>query len=314
MINNSMRTFITITTLLVTCTLLSSCSVRFVYNQADLLVPWYIKSYIQLNEGQSHFVKKRLNYHLRWHRRTQLPEYADLLLRATPVIFEARHEPRHNPATPPEASQPTDNLPSRLTNQHLLTLKTLQQEMTQLSHRLSERIAPDLAELFLTASEAQRLDIYERFEKDNQRYREKYLDTDNETQKALAYEEMRPHIERWIGSMTADQTAYLKTWSERTIPIHQHILTYRIRWQQRFKDLLNWHHTEHAEIKADLIELFARPNQGWHPDHQAILTHNQTVTLQLLAEIQHSLTKKQRRKASKKAHKLAKSFKRLASE
>jgi hypothetical protein len=62
---------------------LTGCSaVRLVYNQAPELAFWYIDGYFDLDDPQTPLVRNAVATWFGWHRRTQLPDYADLLVRA----------------------------------------------------------------------------------------------------------------------------------------------------------------------------------------------------------------------------------------
>ena len=62
---------------------LTGCSaVRFGYNQAPELVYWWLDGYADFDDPQSRRVRDMLGQWFGWHRRTQLPDYANLLQRA----------------------------------------------------------------------------------------------------------------------------------------------------------------------------------------------------------------------------------------
>jgi hypothetical protein len=68
---------------LVAALALTGCSaVRFVYNQAPEFSFWYIDGYFDLDDPQTPLVRNGVAAWFAWHRRTQLPDYADLLVRA----------------------------------------------------------------------------------------------------------------------------------------------------------------------------------------------------------------------------------------
>jgi Family of unknown function (DUF6279) len=60
--------------------LLAGCSmVRLAYSQAPLLTHWWADGYFDLNAEQSRRLKESLDGWFDWHRRTQLPDYANML-------------------------------------------------------------------------------------------------------------------------------------------------------------------------------------------------------------------------------------------
>lgn len=66
--------------LLVLAVALQSCSlVRIVYNQAPDALYWWLDGYFDFNEAQSLRVREDLDALQKWHRRSELPAYAELL-------------------------------------------------------------------------------------------------------------------------------------------------------------------------------------------------------------------------------------------
>ena len=64
-------------------TLLSGCSMlRLGYNQAPDLAYWWIDGYADFNDLQTPRVRSALTQWFAWNRRTQLPDYAAVLVRA----------------------------------------------------------------------------------------------------------------------------------------------------------------------------------------------------------------------------------------
>jgi len=67
--------------LLLVLALLSACStVRLTYNQAPTLAWWWMDGYLDFNEVQAVTARQGLQDWFAWHRRYELPAYADLLV------------------------------------------------------------------------------------------------------------------------------------------------------------------------------------------------------------------------------------------
>lgn len=77
--------------LLALTTLLSGCALatRFAYGQAPDLAYWWLDAYADFNDLQTPRVREILADWFRWHRATQLPDYAQFLLRAQTVAAES---------------------------------------------------------------------------------------------------------------------------------------------------------------------------------------------------------------------------------
>ncbi len=67
---------------LVLASLLSGCgAVRFAYGQGPDLAYWWLDGYADFNEEQTPRARDELSEWFRWHRATQLPDYAQFLAR-----------------------------------------------------------------------------------------------------------------------------------------------------------------------------------------------------------------------------------------
>ena len=87
--------------------LLGGCSaVRIGYNQAPALVGWWLDGYLDFDAAQAPRVKAGLEQWFAWHRRTQLPDYAELLVAAQAQVMQ--------PATPQQVCRWADDLRVRL--------------------------------------------------------------------------------------------------------------------------------------------------------------------------------------------------------
>jgi hypothetical protein len=74
---------------LVMASLLSGCgATRFLYGQAPELSFWWLDGYVDFNEAQTPRAREVINDWFRWHRATQLPDYAQFLARLQPQALE----------------------------------------------------------------------------------------------------------------------------------------------------------------------------------------------------------------------------------
>jgi hypothetical protein len=91
----------------VAVTLLAGCSaVRLAYNQAPTLVYWWLDGYFDFDTAQGARAREALADWFRWHRATQLPDYAGLLVAAQQQIL---HD-----VTPDQVCRWSDDLRQRI--------------------------------------------------------------------------------------------------------------------------------------------------------------------------------------------------------
>jgi len=141
-----------IAVLAVAAALLSACSaLRLGYGQAPELAYWWLDGYADFDDPQTVRVRADLAAWFAWHRRSQLPDYADLLSRA-------------------QAELPADTTPQRICLW-----------WDQLRSRIDvglEQGVPAAADLMLTLKPAQWQHMERRYAKGNAEFRDEYLDAD----------------------------------------------------------------------------------------------------------------------------------------
>ncbi|MDN3920159.1 DUF6279 family lipoprotein [Roseateles violae] len=73
--------------ILLAALLLQACSaVRLAYNNADSLLYWRLDNYLDFSSEQAPRVRAELRQYQQWHRREQLPRYAETLRRIAPQL------------------------------------------------------------------------------------------------------------------------------------------------------------------------------------------------------------------------------------
>lgn len=131
---------------------LTGCSaLRIGYGQAPDLVYWWLDGYVDFDGDQTPRVRDALAQWFAWHRRSQLPEYADLLVRAQKEVL-------------------VDTTPARVCD--------WQRELLRRAHTAYDRAEPAAAEIVLTISTGQIAHIEKRYAKNNEEFRDEYLQAD----------------------------------------------------------------------------------------------------------------------------------------
>ena len=132
--------------------LLSGCSaLRIGYSQAADLAYWWFDGYADFNGDQTRRVREALAQWFGWHRKTQLPDYAQLLVRA-------------------QAKVRGDITPARVCE--------WQGELLKRARTAWEQAAPAAAEWALSITPQQIQHIERRYAKANDEFRDDYLQED----------------------------------------------------------------------------------------------------------------------------------------
>jgi len=262
---------------------LQGCStVRLAYNQAPLVVDWYLNDYVDFNAVQKPALKTALEQVHVWHRQTQLPAYIESLQKMQRQITE--------PLTPARACDFYEEI-----QEHVLN--TLQ-GMVRLDQ--SATGANDLQKLAnLDASQLAHME--RKFSKSNLKYREDYLSGTPQQLREKRFEKSLERTEMLYGKLDERQLFMLQTRLGQSGFDPQRAYAERLRRQQdmlqTLRSLASPAGPSTAQAAAALEGVFNRailsPDLSYRNDARQIKLHN----CQTFAELHNITTPAQRQKA-----------------
>jgi hypothetical protein len=265
--------------------LLSGCTVQFLYNRLDWLIPWYIGDFIDLTQEQSEALDHELAEQLRWHRMTQLPAYAKSIYRLSTDV--------------------RDGFSRVELDQHYASLET---HWNTLVHRL----APEAAALLITISDRQVQDLIDEMDDKHKEFQDKYVDPPEAERRLERAERVSELVRDWLGSINAAQQKAVHDWSQRYRLTGLAILQHRRAWQARLRDLLARRH-DVEKFNQALESLIAYPQRDWSEDYRRRLEVNRELSKDLILELDRQTTPAQRTHLERKLNGLAHDFRELAS-
>lgn len=248
--------------------LLAGCSVKFVYNQLDWLVPWYLDDYVTMDSSQVQLLEERLDQYLRWHRREQLPRYADFL---------------------DETARLAEDGLGRTEMDAIFS-----QAQTFLDMLLVELSGP-LADLMRYMSDDQVEELMANLQRRNRDYRKRYVDTAELAQRDRRAEGMQKMAERWIGELDSRQTARIELWSLKYHLLGAAFLETRQDWQEQLRKLLQQRDMPQGS-REDLAGLLARRPRPTSGEARRKYDENIELLKQLYLDLDASLSSYQRNK------------------
>lgn len=264
--------------------LLAGCStVKLLYDRMDWLLPWYIGRYVDLSDDQQELLDQRLTGLHDWHRRTQLPRYADWLRELGDDLADG------------------------------LSPAELDHHERRLAHswgELMRRLAPDMAAVLATLSMEQRDQLFESLAERNRRYQRRYVDPSPQRVAERRSEQTRERLEYWLGGITAEQTAIIRDWSRRFAPLGEHNLAFRRHWQQQLRGLVDGRAT--ADFGPSLAVLLTAPEDGQPVTLADTRSRIRALTRELLLALDQSLSSRQRQHLLDRLAALAGDFEQLA--
>jgi len=145
--------------IVVVAALLAGCSaVRTVYNQGQTFAYWWLDGYLDFDTEQGNRAREALSDWFRWHRATQLPDYAGLLARLQQQIL---HD-----ITPADVCRWNDELKRRLEVAYAQAvpplaglLRTLTPEQVRHVEKRYQKADAEFRSDYLQATRAEQLDV-----------------------------------------------------------------------------------------------------------------------------------------------------------
>ncbi len=158
---------------------LAGCSMlKLGYTQASTLVFRWLDGYVDFDDAQADRVRAALDEAMAWHRRSQLPDYVDLLVRA-------------------EAEVIGDATPERMCDWG--------RELRARIDPVSQYLAPTIAEVALTLTPAQVAHIEKRYASSNDDWRDEHWQRDPKKRQRASVQREIERAENFYGRLDGPQ-------------------------------------------------------------------------------------------------------------
>lgn len=271
--------------------LLGGCSMlRLGYGQADVFAFQWLDSYADFDDAQAPQVREALRGWFGWHRRTQLPDYADLLLRIEAEVRE-------------------DTSADRVCGW-----------WSQVRERIDTALdaaVPSFAELGASLKPEQLAHIERRYAKANTEYREEYLQPEERRRVVETAKRVAGRAERLYGELDDAQRTRLVEWV-RESPFDP-IEAYAERLQRQREGLALLSRLSHEQLRPEAAEQAIRqwldtfersPRASYRARSERLVRHN----CSLAAALHNATSPAQRETASQRLRNWAGDLRVLAAE
>jgi hypothetical protein len=266
--------------------LLAGCSaLQFTYNQADTLIAWRADSYFDFDPQQKHDFHRRLDRLLAWHRREQLPDYANFVHAA---VARARHG---------------------LTRADIVWFI----DGFRLRYRaIVDRGTSDAADVLAKLGNEQLRALTKQWAKDNQRFaEERDLNAGIDRQKRARLKRTLQQITDWAGTLTRAQEQHIEKLLE-AVPLIEHLRHLdRQRRQQEFLELLKLR-TQRQEFQPRLHAWLLDWERGRAPEYERLSAEVFEKRIEFYLAVEKILTAEQRERAVRRLHGFGDDFKTLS--
>ncbi len=272
--------------------LLGGCSaVRVAYDQAPELLWWWLGGYVSFSEPQRPAMRQALVQVHSWHRRTQLPGYADLLLRWEPVV-QGEMTGAQVCALADEADQAVRALPG-----------------------LADALDTPALQALASFNRPQVAELERRLAKKNKEFREKYLEVTPQELLAARVKQGVSGAERLYGRLQGEQKRALESALSRSPWDVQGTYARRLKRQQSLLQALQtWQGQPPEQVRAGLRQLIERSIELPEASDRAAIADFRRGACQVLAEFHNSTTPAQRGRAVDTLRRYGSDFRLLAGQ
>ena len=273
-----------LTLLLLLSLVLTACNrVGLAYRNLDVIIPWTLNDYLEMNRKQKSWFNERLKEHLSWHCSTQLPGYLDWLERLQQMVLR---------------DQVND-----------AALQERAREAKQAIAQTARAIAPSAIELLQGLDDGQVAQMKEAFAKDMRERRSKYLKPPLEQQIARRAERMDKRLTTWLGPLTPDQARRVLDWSKSLGEQNQLWLANRANWQAQFSAALE--QRQSSDFGKRIERLLVDRESFWTPAYRQAYANSEQAARSLLVDVMASSTPAQREHLGNKLQNVRDEFKAL---
>ncbi|MCX7141571.1 MAG: DUF6279 family lipoprotein [Proteobacteria bacterium] len=280
-----MRRFLKIFLLLLVVAGITGCSgLRLAYNNADTVVRWMADDYFTIEGAQEEDFRARLTRFHAWHRNEELPRYSTLLTNAGQKLSDG--------LTAPELMWAWDSVWGRY-------------------RRMAAQAAPELALVLTTLTPEQFARLDKRFAESRQEYTKKYLKGGEAEQREKRDKRNLELMHEWFGDLSDEQEAQIRRASAKLPLLYALRLQNRQRRQAEFVALLKANPTP-AELEPKLRHWLTEWEEGTSPEYRRLSDLHRELYMQMLLELDRSLTPAQRAHAVTRLNDYAEIFAALA--
>lgn len=244
-----------------------ACSrIDLAYRNLDVLVPWSLGDYLNMNRQQKAWLDQRLKQHLTWHCQTQLPGYLAWLDQIRRMVAD---------------DQVTDQ-----------ALRQRTDEARQAIARVAEAITPSATELLRGMSDDQVKEMSQAFRDDIRKRQTQYDKTPLPKQVSERAQRMEERLEPWFGELNAPQRLRVLTWSQALGDQNGQRIANRAHWQQQLVQVLAQRDTPAFEPR--LAQLLQRKESLWTPEYRIAFQRSEQQARNLLVDLVRQSTPGQR--------------------
>jgi len=263
--------------------LLSCTRLDLAYRNLDVLVPWSLNDYLDMNRQQKNWLDQQLKEELAWHCKTQLPGYLTWLDGIRGMVAR---------------NQVTDQ-----------GLQDRTVEARQAVARVAEQITPSAAQLLRGMDDEQVREMRQNFAKDIEERQAKYVKTPLAQQVAERGERMEKRLSPWFGGLSPQQKERVASWSAQLGEQNRAWIANRAHWQAQFSSLMD--QRQQDDFESRLGQLLKDRERFWTPEYRTAFDNTEAQLRSLLVDLMAQSSAEQRQRLDQRLGKVRQDFSEL---
>ncbi|MFT0473847.1 DUF6279 family lipoprotein [Pseudomonas antarctica] len=263
---------------------LAGCNrVGLAYRNLDVIIPWTLNDYLDMNAGQKSWFNDKLKEHLAWHCTTQLPGYLDWLNRLQQMV---------------DSNQVTD-----------AALQTRTAEAKQAIAEVAREITPSAIQLLQGLDDQQVQNMSDALAKDLRKRQDEYLKPPLAQQIKERAQRMNKRLDAWIGPLSASQQNRVMAWSIALGEQNQEWIGNRARWQAQLITAVQ--QRQNADFPQKIQQLLVDRESLWTAAYKVAYAQTETAARSLIVDLMAESSVQQRLKLTQKIDSVRSDFKTL---
>ena len=243
--------------------ILASCSgTTFVYNRLDVILPWYIDDYAELNGHQDAYLDEVLTPFLNWHRKQELPAYLSII-----DDIEA-------------------HLDDTLTEADVAEIFS---EFEAAWLRIEAKGLGWLLDLGGQLSDKQMANVIEALWEQQEEFQEEYLERDDAEFYEDSYDNLLDNMEEFLGNVSDAQRQQLRLAANALQRSDVEWLKERAEWIQELSVLLDSEPGWERAVRDSVQQRREKPALKY----REIYTHNMSIIFNVVAAVVNSRSERQ---------------------
>lgn len=261
--------------------LITGCSqIGLTYRHLDLIIPWSLNDYLDLDATQKDWLNERLKEHLSWHCSTQIPDYLTWLDRLQGMV---------------ETNQVNE-----------AQLKARTAEARQAIATISREVTPSAIELLRQLDDQQVAEMEAALAKDRRKHESDFVDQPLDRQVSDRAQRMEKRLNPWIGKLSPAQKDRVMQWSTSLGEQNRLWIDNRAHWQSLLVNAVK--QRKAPDFDQKIAKLLQDRETFWTPEYRQAYDHTEQAAISLITDLVAQSSPEQRQKLLEKIADVRKDF------